>query len=358
MATIAIIDHSFHKKTKSSRFFTDFLQERGHRLSYYWDESWQGGAPVFLDNSICKHDIIICFQILPTYVKKLASHHPNIIFVPMLDTYGFTAHRGLNFGPYFAALHGIKIINFSKILHYYCQGIGLYSRYFQYWLPHIIDEPPLSTGLHGFFWCRRPSQINWHTVKALIGDTVFDSFYLRLIPDPGEKITDIPTPEEQKRHNMTISYEWFTDKEEYEALLKKTNVFFVPRLEEGIGLAMLDSFRRGHCIVSPDHGTMNEYIKNGYNGILYDYTDPQTINILDLPSIQKNILHDAEQGYLHWEKSLSQLEEYILTPSEKYYAQLKLRTPFPPDSFIRYISQIPYIRDVANKLKKYIKNKQ
>ena len=55
MATIAIIDHSFHKKTKSSRFFTDFLQERGHRLSYYWDESWQGGAPVFLDNSICKH---------------------------------------------------------------------------------------------------------------------------------------------------------------------------------------------------------------------------------------------------------------------------------------------------------------
>ncbi len=315
---IAYVDHSFHKKTRSSRFLFHVLEKR-HTVTPYWDESWNGGSPVKL-KSLLHHDAIVCFQILPASLHSLGKKHPNITFVPMLDSYGITARQGNDVLPLFQKLYNIKILNFSKILHYFCQGAGLCSRYVQYWQEPVSSCPaPLSSGLHGFFWCRRPSQINWLTIRKLIGKNHFDSLHLHMVPDPGEPAPVLPGPEEQARHHITISDGWFASKHEYETVLNKANVFFAPRLEEGIGQAMLEAFCRGQCVVAPDCGTMNEYIYPQYNGILYDPNKPEEIDLNNVAAICENAFQSAVHGYSRWKKELDNIEKFITTPTHELY---------------------------------------
>lgn len=316
---IAYIDHSFHKKTLSSNFLFNLLKEK-HSVTTYWDESWNGGVPIKLGN-LLHYDAIVCFQILPTSLTNIGKRHPNVTFVPMLDSYGITAHQGRDIRPIFQGLYNIKILNFSKILHYFCQGSGLCSKYVQYWQkPVATSLASPKSGLHGFFWCRRPSQISWATIRKLIGKNQFDSFHLRLIPDPGEPTPELPSPEELHYHNITISDGWFTNKQEYEAILNAANIFFAPRLEEGIGQAMLEAFCRGQCVIAPDCGTMNEYIHSQYNGILYDYKNPTELNFDNIEIICQNALESSKLGYSQWENKKDDIENFITTPSHILYS--------------------------------------
>ena len=50
----------------------------------------------------------------------------------------------------------------------------------------------------------------------------------------------------------------------------RANVYFAPRLEEGIGQTFLEAIRWGRCVVAADNRTINEYIIHGVNGLLYD----------------------------------------------------------------------------------------
>lgn len=342
---IAYIDHSFHKKTLSTNFLFNLLKEK-HSVTPYWDESWNGGTPVKL-NDLLHYDAIVCFQILPASLTNIGKRHPNITFVPMLDSYGMTAYQGRDLRPAFQNLYNIKILNFSKALHYFCQGTGLCSKYVQYWQKPVADPPALQlSGLHGFFWCRRPSQISWTTIRKLIGKNRFDSFHLRLIPDPGEPTPEPPSLEEQRYHNITISDGWLTNKHEYESILNAANIFFAPRVEEGIGQAMLEAFCRGQCVIAPDCGTMNEYIYPQYNGILYNYKYPEEIDFSDVKNICKNSIKSSIYGFSKWKCEIENIEKFITTPAHILYSwpyrstTRQLRSIMTQNPLLRYIIKI------------------
>lgn len=346
MANIAYVDHSFHRQTVSSAFIPEILQRHGCTVTFYWDESWDGGQPVFL-NEILHHDVIIIFQNLPAFTGKLGPKHPNIIFVPMLDFYSVTAKRGFDYSTYFRNLSGVKFLNFSKSFHYVCQALGLYSQYYQYFQKPQVQRVVPEVGLHGFFWCRRPSQIGWETVRKLINGTVFDSFHLHLVPDPGESNAVVPTQEEKQRHNITISTGWFPQKSDYEYVLGKANVFFAPRLEEGIGQATLEALSRGQCVVAPDNGTMNEYISKELTGLLYDPEAPEPLDFSYVNLLGKQAFRFAEKGYQAWSGSEEALVDYLLTPSAPYYSAMPPRAPLAPGSIMKYVSQIPMVARYA-----------
>lgn len=343
---IAYIDHSFHKKTQSTRFLFHLLEKK-HTVTPYWDESWNGGSPVKL-KSLLHHDAIVCFQILPASLRNMGKQHPNITFVPMLDSYGMTARQGNDIQPLFQNLYNIKFLNFSKSLHYFCQGSGLCSKYVQYWQKPAAQRPPAAlSGLHGFFWCRRPSQINWLTIRKLIGKNRFDSLHLHMVPDPGEPGPVLPGPEEQALHHITISDGWFASKQDYETLLSKANVFFAPRVEEGIGQAMLEAFCRGQCVVAPDCGTMNEYIYPQYNGILYDPNDPQEIDLNNIAILCENAFQSAAYGYSQWEKNSEAIEKFITTPTHELYTWRQRSFPRRLTTFIAHHSLIyPFYKKI------------
>lgn len=317
MSRIAYIDHSYHKKTKSTDFILEILTSHGHKVDRFWDESWNHGDSVNF-HDVKNYDAVILFQIPPEWPGVLYKLHPNITYIPMLDGLGYTRNRQFGGVAFWSRFRNIKILNFSSAVHYVCNAFGLESRYFQYFQQPRSNISVPQQGLHGFFWVRQENQISVNTIFTLIGNTKFDSLHFHLAPDPGTCVYEVPSDDVCRRYNITIS-RWFEQKKDFEAVLDKANVFFAPRVEEGIGQAMLEAFTRGQCVVAPNCGTMNEYIKHGVNGLLYTSQNPVPLDFSEAIELGRSGYKMATQGFLDWKDCANDLVQFLLAPNEEFY---------------------------------------
>jgi hypothetical protein len=317
MARIAYVDHSFHKKTLSNLFLVDMLRSHGHSVDLFWDDSWRGEAEIDLNN-ILSYDVIILFQChckRSNYYYSLM--HDNVICIPMLDEFAISMGPTNNFKERLWPFQGSKIISFSTATHAIATSMGISSKYVRYY-----KEPQqprdIKDGLHGFSWIRRPDMISWDTIRTLVGDTKFKSFHLHLAPDPGYEILSMPTENEQKHLNITIS-NWINKRSDLDRILSMANVFFAPRADEGIGQSFLEAFSIGQCVVAPDYGTMNEYIVSGMNGLLYNPKNPKPLDYSDVFELAYNGYRASKIGYDAWCAGQDDLIDYILMKSEGLY---------------------------------------
>lgn len=318
VAKIAYIDHSFHKKTLSTRFLTEILHRYGHAVDYFWDESWAGGGHVSW-GSVKNHDVVIMFQayspILEQYYRTL---HPNVIFIPMLDQFGIWKGPLFDLSRFWEPFQGSKVISFSSAVHAISVGAGIASHHCRYYQPVANVDLSCMQGLHGFFWLRREEQISWKTVRTLISKTNFDSFHVHLAVDPGSSEPELPSCEDIDQYRITMST-WFKEKNDLYKVLEKANVFFAARMEEGIGQSFLEAMARGQCVVAPNNGTMNEYILHGINGLLYESTDPQPLTFNSVQALGRAGRESVSIGQRSWQEGEERLVRYILTPSEQLY---------------------------------------
>lgn len=317
MKKIAYIDHSFHKKTVSTQFIPELLRSKGYQVDFFWDERWQGGSSVDF-GKVVQYDAVIMFQsfaeISTDYYQKL---HPNITYIPMLDQFGVWKGPWFNLREFWKPFQGCKVVNFSFAAHGMVMGMGIRSKLVKYYQQPTINMIA-KQGLHGFLWVRRENEVSWQHVKQLIGHTKFDSFHIHIAKDPGSPDVLSPSQKEMEKYNLTVST-WFDQKEDFEAVLSKANVFFAPRMEEGIGQSFLEAFARGQCVVAPNNGTMNEYIQDGFTGLLYDHENIQPLDFSNVPEICDNAYRSCQAGYKQWIKSQDALVDFILMPNEEAY---------------------------------------
>ncbi len=326
MARIAYLDHSYHRTTRSTTFLPEILRRHGHEVDLFWDDAWQGGAPVAWD-AVRGHDVVIMFQ---SFCAPDQAHfrqsHPNVIYIPMLDQFGIWQGPVYNLSGFWEPFQGSKVLNFSNAVHGMATGFGIVSHCVRYYQP-VADAPvPARPGLHGFFWLRREAQLPWRVIRQLIAGSTFDSFHLHLAVDPGTEPATLPTAEEIARHRITTST-WFENKADLQAVMDRANVYFAPRLEEGIGQSFLEAMARAQCVVAPDQGTMNEYILPGFNGLLYDAQAPQALDFSSAEALGARARDSAISGRAAWEAAEQALVRFILTPSVALYAG-KYQHPF------------------------------
>ncbi|RDJ25058.1 glycosyltransferase [Bosea caraganae] len=318
MATVAYVDHSFHRTTKSTGFLPEILRRHGHVVDEFWDEAWQGGAPVAWE-AVRSYDVVIMFQsYCPPPGMNFRRAHPNVIYIPMLDQFGLWQGPLLNLSAFWEPFQGSKVLNFSNAVHAMTTGFGIASHFARYYQPAADYPPPPGQGLHGFFWLRRERELPWRVIRRLIAKTRFDSLHVHLATDPGTPPATPPSAEELARHNITTST-WFDDKAELNAIIARANIYFAPRLEEGIGQSFLEAMARGQCVVAPNHGTMNEYILPGVNGLLYDSGNPAALDFSNIAELGRQARQGALFGRALWEQAEQALVDFILTPSATLY---------------------------------------
>ncbi|SDD67448.1 Glycosyl transferases group 1 [Variovorax sp. CF079] len=236
----------------------------------------------------------------------------------MLDQFGIWQGPIFNLSAFWEPFQGSKVLNFSSAVHCMTTGFGIVSHFARYYQPATRLLPPPPQGLHGFFWLRRELQLPWRVIRKLIENTKFDSFHIHLATDPGTQPPELPSADDIARHNITTST-WFENKADLNALMERANVYFAPRLEEGIGQSFLEAMCRGQCVVAPNQGTMNEYIVPGVNGLLYDNHNPQPLDFSDVAKLGAQARAGALAGRASWEKAEEDLVRFILTPSEALY---------------------------------------
>ena len=342
---IAYCDHSFHRKTKSTSFLIDILRTHPDVVvDLYWDDAWEGGESVYF-SQIAHYDIIIIFQAIPAGLPKcLAKNHKNVIFVPMLDQLGIAMGPLFNLDYFWKPFRGSKVLSFSTAINAIAISNGIASQYFQY-MPDsgkhaFIKNKNCAKGnpLKVFYWMRKPSDIPPESISLLLsGISNKYSIHVHLVPDPGQaeiSIEDVLSAFNKPSCISITTSHWFETKEELYSHIKESDIFIASRLEEGIGQSFLEALTLGLCVVSPNNGTMNEYIVNGLNGLLYDPSRPEQLDFDNIENISANARTTALQLSKTWRHEKKQLLDFILRPSaecyqpnHKYY---KIEESLPP----------------------------
>jgi FkbM family methyltransferase len=295
---VIFIDHSYHKKTLSTKFIIDILKKY-FEVEILWDDSWQGKE--FPDISFVdeKYLGVIFFQNLPTANIFNRIKNKNRIFIPMYDCSGgqpITWWKSYNY---------LKVINFSSTLHKKLIDWKINSIYVQRFPKPEKFTPgnPKDT----FFYCRVNS-INFNVVKTLVGH-LKSKIHVHKTIDPGHTFI---APSKEDHHKFSISYSsWFKNKADQWKAADDYGIFIAPRPFEGIGQGFIEAMARGKAVISPNNPTMNEYIEHNKNGYLYDMSNPTPIDFSNIEQIQVNAYKYIVNGWKRWKKDKLKIVEFI-----------------------------------------------
>jgi GT2 family glycosyltransferase len=304
---LAFVGHSHHLRTGSSAFFLERLRERAE-VELFWDRSWLDGVELDLDPvARGRFDAVVVWQVEAVAARVAQLDLPNATFVPMYD--------GCHAMPdaYWRSLGAMKVVCFARALFERLQRLGVRSRYAQYFPdPARFPRASWGGGLRGYFW-QRQQDLTWHTLRPLLGEARFERFTLHRAVDPTYGVFAAPRPEELARHGVRFT-DWFADGEAHRRDLAAHNVYFAPRLREGIGMSFLEAMAMGMLVVAPDRPTMSEYLVSGVNGLLYDPDAPAPLDLSRAAALGARARRSVEQGRARWLRCLDALVRFVLRP--------------------------------------------
>lgn len=298
MRKILYLDLKFHLKTDSSRFLYELLEEYFLVNKFFIDLDGKVDN-VSKKNADCYYDFLVLWQVMPRrkYIDTF-SYGKGVLF-PMYDE---VANKTLEeWNEY----KDFTIINFSKTLHDYLTANGFESRYIQYFpQPRELINYGAADTL--FFW-QRTNQIHANQILSLCKRLDIKKVHIHKALDPGYYFIAV---NDRFQYDFTYS-SWFPEKSDLIDVISKAAYYVAPRKYEGIGMSFLDAMAMGRCVIAPDYPTMNEYIENGANGILYDYKNPEEIPAYDVRELQENAYQFICMGYKKWLSERYRIIEWI-----------------------------------------------
>jgi hypothetical protein len=301
---VVFVDHSYHRVTRSSRFFTDVLEEAADVTQLHAD-TWRGGARVTAHDIDALHaDAVVFWQSLP-YLAELVKLRTPAIWAPMYDS---AIHRPSVHWRLLART-GLRILSFCRTLSGLARGYGIPVLDVTY-----FPDPAASATVHGddgpvriFLWDR--GDIGFHHLKGLVDSRDVRCTMLRSAPDPGLRASRLTVGDREAYKVREISGP--LSRERHLELLSTCDVFLAPRRLEGIGLSFLEAMALGLAVVAPDRPTMNEYIEHRVNGYLYDPRVPARLDLRDVRSVGARARRCVEDGHRAWSAASDALIAYI-----------------------------------------------
>lgn len=310
---IAVIDHIFHQKTMSSNFFMQILKDIGKIDCFYLSIN---RFTLIAEVADAGYDLVILWQTEYCAPYFLACGIP-VLIVPMYD--------GCNKLPsmYWESMIDARILSFSRALHKKFNSLNLDSYYLQYFPnpQHIPIVEDFDTA-RGFIWQRRPNEgIDWNLALKLCQKNL-DALHIHINSD--QNISSQTLNEHDVFVPSFASTSCFEkDNKNYIKHLSESNLFFAPRLSEGIGMAFLEAMARGMVVIAHDDSTHNEYIINQFNGYLYNinHIQPLSLSSKEMAQMGKLARISVEMGYDKYQSQIEECKAFIVS------------TPKPSSSF-------------------------
>lgn len=311
---IAFVDYTYHKKTKSSGFFKEFL-EFNFKVDYYWISTWKDGKFDYDSINASNYDAIIFWQVIPNPGKMRLFKCQNLIYIPMYDN----VITKSNFNWLLYRFQQVKIISFSEFLYKRLLSLKFEVLHVKYY-PDLNHFSSTGKKLNIFFW-QRSDEVNWNFIKKLVNKDDVEKFILRKAFDNSENFVH-PSDLDMKEYNIKIVEGWM-GKEEYLKMLQTCNLFIAPRAAEGIGLSFLEAMSFNIPVLAPDAPTMNEYVIHGRNGYLYDFNNPTVIDFSTIGTIRSHLESDMKHGKKEWDNSKVSILNFIRDKKKKKFNIIK-----------------------------------
>lgn len=297
MEKILFINNSYNfNKTCSSRFFYDFLCD-----------NYEVDVELAVNDEIPYEKInqqnyfaIISFYFQADFSKFTCK---NLIYVPMYDGFVYCREK-------LQQLKNVKIINFCKFLHKQSLAFGFQSFYIKYYPDAKFQDNANRDKL--FYWQRNNTSFSnlLKCFPSTIKEIDCNKTILHSKTDGDNEPFIKPTDEEIKNYNIEIT-SWFENKDDLLDILDTTKYYIAPRKQEGIGLSFLDAMSRGCVIIAHKDHTMDEYIKDGYNGYLIDFDKPKKIKFKNYETLKQNSINSYNKGRKSYLEQLPELVKFI-----------------------------------------------
>jgi glycosyltransferase involved in cell wall biosynthesis len=86
-------------------------------------------------------------------------------------------------------------------------------------------------------------------------------------------------------------------------------------------MSFLEAMAMGLCVVAPNAPTMNEYIQNGVNGLLYDPENPKPLDFSRAHELGKAARLSVQKGHDAWTASKKEIVSFLSEPAPGYVAK-------------------------------------
>jgi glycosyltransferase involved in cell wall biosynthesis len=272
----------------------------------------------------------------------------------MFDGMGVYKNNGNINLTYWKNMIDYKVISFSKNVYNILKKLGFKTIYIKYSLsPYLLKNNKnfneTKSKFKIFFWQRR-NEITWNTIKKLLNPLQIEAIHIHTAVDPNMSFVR-PTEEEMAQFNITFS-DWFETKNDYLQKVNEYDIFIAPRPYEGIGMSFIEAMAMGKCVIAPNFPTMNEYIKHGYNGLLYDINNPKMLDLSNASKLGEKAYETIKKIYSEWKKDEHKIIDFILNNKVKDNKMSKQETNELINS-IEELCKISFFKNPIKKVKAY-----
>ena len=312
---IAFFDHPFHEKTKSSNFFLDIVNALGGVDVFYADFHNEKDTELLINKLCYQFDLLIFWQVIPPASILLKVPHKRIVLITMYD-----ACCTMTYFQWYAYRH-CHFINFSHKLHTILCNMRMHSLYVRY-VPHIttMESEKKDEGLTAFVWRRTPALNMKGLLEALknigVRTIVFHDSQDNISPE-------IPFRDMIEGLNIEYTNGWFNTHDEYLKSVIACDIYVAPRLYEGIGMSFLEAMGLGLCVLAPNQATMNEYIIDGYNGVLFKNFKSIKKKRFEIDKIKIQSRISFQKYLAEWEDTIPTIYTFLVSIEEEYQGHCK-----------------------------------
>ena len=293
---LLFIDHECHRKTCSADFFLECLQTRFKIQTHYYSRCYH----LELGTNTPDCDVAVSWEFLISRWRFFFKGKRNI-FVPMYD------NELLSYWPWKRiAWSGIGVISFCDKVSAHARRCGVTNlldvRYF--------PDPSFLPQREGDF----KRVFLWERGELDLKDAE------KIFPPSSGFVIDVKHADE------------FTNREDYLERVAQSGIVVAPRRKEGIGMVFLEAMAMGKCVVAYNDATMNEYIRDGEDGILFDVGPCAPITDAQILHVRNNVRRTSEKLRLQWLSDAEKIAGFIeaQTPQCPSFAnRLKMTIVYP-----------------------------
>lgn len=286
---LLFIDYEAHATTLSTRFLIDILSSDFEVIPHFYKDIYK----VRLNPALVRTcEYVIYFEFFPGRLN-LFFNNTKSLFVPMYDNEWESKWIWRR-----VALTKMPVISFCEKTTRFIRNQGVDNCLEVSFFP----DPRLYVSMEGdpqviILWER--GQVSFETIKKLFNPADIKKVVLLRHSGNDSNAYAPVSDEDMKTYHVEIVNVEFLKREELITLLKPAGTFIAPRIKEGIGMAFLEAIAMRKCVIAHNDATMNEYVKHGENGILFDINNPVEIAMSDIIRIHKNI-PDPALYYQRW----------------------------------------------------------
>ncbi len=206
---------------------------------------------------------VVFFQTPPSADFVRHSTRP-VTWIPMWDSVHLRPQRWWNAFP-----PSLRIIAFSSAVTQRARAAGLPVFEIQYFCdPALVEPVTWDNGRVALYW-NRTGLLSRDFIEHFCAVLEIDRLLYKNRLDPGYgPAANLQLPNLLGRTRVEEIAHTGSRKAYFQAT-QPANIMLAPRAHEGIGLTFLEALARGSAVFACDSPTMNEYIQQGENGLLF-----------------------------------------------------------------------------------------